>query len=378
MNTKKLLALILTGIMLLSLSLPMAVAEETIKIGGISVLTGPASLYGIAVQKGVDLYMEQLNAQGGIDGKKVEMLWMDDQGDPTSAQAAYYKLVENDGVVAIIGAVLTGATKAVAEAAEADGIPMISASATAYEITTGRPNVFRTCFLDPFQAVMIARYVKDEGVTKAAVLYDNGDEYSTGLYNAFKEECEKLGITVTSAESAATADVDFKAQLTNIKATEPEVVFLPYYGAPAAYILKQAKEIGLDVKFYGADGISNVIDSITDTSLLPGITYTDHFTDDADSEIAKNYMKSFEEKYGEKPTLAFSATAYDAALVMTEAIKTAGSTDFAAVVEAIKNSNVEGVTGNITFDGHNDPIKSVFFTTFDADGNRVFIKRMDP
>ena len=97
MNTKKLLALILTGIMLLSLSLPMAFAEETIKIGGISVLTGPASLYGIAVQKGVDLYMEQLNAQGGIDGKKVEMLWMDDQGDPTSAQAAYYKLVENDG-----------------------------------------------------------------------------------------------------------------------------------------------------------------------------------------------------------------------------------------------------------------------------------------
>lgn len=134
----------------------------------------------------------------------------------------------------------------------------------------------------------------------------------------------------------------------------------------------------MDVKFYGADGISNVIDSITDTSLLPGITYTDHFTDDADSEIAKNYMKSFEEKYGEKPTLAFSATAYDAALVMTEAIKTAGSTDFAAVVEAIKNSNVEGVTGNITFDDHNDPIKSVFFTTFDADGNRVFIKRMDP
>lgn len=378
MKLNKILAMFLAGILMISLSAPMVAAEETIKIGGISVLTGPASLYGIAVQKGIDLYIEQLNEAGGIDGKKVEILWEDDQGDPTSAQQAYFKLVENDGVVAILGAVLTGATKAVAEAAEVDGIPVISASATAYEITTGRPSVFRTCFLDPFQAVIIARYIKEEGITSAAVLYDNGDEYSTGLYNAFKAECEALGVTITAAESAATADVDFKAQLTNIKATNPQAVFLPYYGAPAAYILKQAKEIGLDVKFYGADGISNVIDSISDTSLLTSITYTDHFTDDADSELAKNYMKSFEEKYGEKPTLAFSATAYDAALVLTNALKTAGTTEYAAVVDAIKNSSVEGVTGNITFDDHNDPIKSVFFTTFDAEGNRVFLKRMDP
>lgn len=378
MKLNKILAMFLAGILMISLSAPMVAAEETIKIGGISVLTGPASLYGIAVQKGIDLYIEQLNEAGGIDGKKVEILWEDDQGDPTSAQQAYFKLVENDGVVAILGAVLTGATKAVAEAAEVDGIPVISASATAYEITTGRPSVFRTCFLDPFQAVIIARYIKEEGITSAAVLYDNGDEYSTGLYNAFKAECEALGVTITAAESAATADVDFKAQLTNIKATNPQAVFLPYYGAPAAYILKQAKEIGLDVKFYGADGISNVIDSISDTSLLTSITYTDHFTDDADSELAKNYMKSFEEKYGEKPTLAFSATAYDAALVLTNALKTAGTTEYAAVVDAIKNSSVEGITGNITFDDHNDPIKSVFFTTFDAEGNRVFLKRMDP
>lgn len=378
MKLNKILAMFLAGILMISLSAPMVAAEETIKIGGISVLTGPESLYGIAVQKGIDLYIEQLNEAGGIDGKKVEILWEDDQGDPTSAQQAYFKLVENDGVVAILGAVLTGATKAVAEAAEVDGIPVISASATAYEITTGRPSVFRTCFLDPFQAVIIARYIKEEGITSAAVLYDNGDEYSTGLYNAFKAECEALGVTITAAESAATADVDFKAQLTNIKATNPQAVFLPYYGAPAAYILKQAKEIGLDVKFYGADGISNVIDSIRDTSLLTSITYTDHFTDDADSELAKNYMKSFEEKYGEKPTLAFSATAYDAALVLTNALKTAGTTEYAAVVDAIKNSSVEGVTGNITFDDHNDPIKSVFFTTFDAEGNRVFLKRMDP
>ena len=168
MKLNKILAMFLAGILMISLSAPMVAAEETIKIGGISVLTGPASLYGIAVQKGIDLYIEQLNEAGGIDGKKVEILWEDDQGDPTSAQQAYFKLVENDGVVAILGAVLTGATKAVAEAAEVDGIPVISASATAYEITTGRPSVFRTCFLDPFQAVIIARYIKEEEIGRAS------------------------------------------------------------------------------------------------------------------------------------------------------------------------------------------------------------------
>lgn len=378
MKYSRLLSLLMACLLVVALAIPMANAEEIIKIGGIGVLTGPAAMYGIAVQKGINLFIDELNEAGGINGKKVEVLWEDSQGNPAVGQQAYYKLVESDGVVAILGPVLTDVTKAVADAANDDGIPLITPSATAYEVTTDRPSVFRTCFLDPFQAVVIARYIAQEGIKNVGVLYDNGDEYSNGLFVSFKEECEKQGVSIVAAESASSDDVDFKSQLTNLKNASPEAVFLPYYGAPAALILTQANEIGLNTRFFGADGISNVIDSISDKSLLTNITYTDHFTSDANSEKAQHYLAAFEKKYGEKPSLAFSATAYDAALVMTEAMKQAGSTDKEAIVPIIKSSAVEGVTGTITFDDHNDPIKSVFFTTFDAEGNKVFIKQLDP
>ena len=377
MKTNRILSLILAAIAVSGMSIP-TLAEDTIKIGGIGVLTGPAALYGLSVQKGVDLYIEQLNAAGGVNGQQVEVIWEDSQGNPTVGIQAYNKLVENDGVVGILGAVLTDVTKAVAEYANDIQIPMITASATAYEVTTGRPSVFRTCFLDPFQAVAVARYAAEAGIKSAAVLYDNGDEYSTGLFNAFKDEAEVLGITISAAESAGTDDVDFKSQLTNIKSANPEAIFLPYYGAPAALILRQASEIGLDVQFFGADGISNITDSISDMKLLTKMLYTDHFTVDATSPMATKFNADYEAKYGEKPSVSFSATAYDAALVLTQAMKTAGTTEIGPVVDAIKNSQVEGVTGVIRFDDHNDPIKSVFFITFDELGNKVFVKQLDP
>jgi branched-chain amino acid transport system substrate-binding protein len=356
---------------------PVALAQDTIKVGGIGVLSGPYAVYGQAVQKGVDLYVEQLNAAGGVNGKLVEVIWEDDQGDATTGINAYNKLVDNDGVVAIIGPVLTGVTKAVAEYAADVGIPMITASATAYEITTGRPSVFRTCFLDPFQAIQMARFAADEGIKKVAVLYDNGDDYSTGLYNAFIAECKVLGLEVVATESAAFADVDFKSQLTNIQSAAPEAVFLPYYGAPAALILTQSNELGFKTKFLGADGIADIVDSISNKALLTSITYSDHFSIQADSKQAVAFVAAYKAKYNEDPTVSFSATGYDAALVLCEAFKQ-GSLKYADVVAAIKATNVEGVSGVITFDDHNDPIKSAFILTFDAQGNKVFVKLQNP
>jgi branched-chain amino acid transport system substrate-binding protein len=375
---KKTLLLLLAMSMVLFAIISAPADGEIIKIGGIGVLTGPEATYGLAVKNGADLYIDELNSAGGINGKKVEILWMDSQGDPGVGQAAYYRLVENEEVAAIIGAVITNVTKAIAVSAAEDGFPIISASSTAYEITTDRPNVFRTCFIDPFQAVMIARYMNSKGVDNIGVLYDVGDEYSTGLYNSFVSECESLGLKIVATESAAFSDVDFKSQLTNIKNANPSAIFLPYYGAPAAYILKQANEIGLDVPFYGADGISNVTDAIGDYSLLKNVIYSDHFSSDAGSEEAQKFLTGYEAKYGEKPSLAFSATAYDAALVLTKAIEKAGSVDSQAIIAAMKETDVQGVTGNITFDDHNDPIKSAFFTGFDENGNKIFIERMDP
>ncbi|MEG2186123.1 MAG: ABC transporter substrate-binding protein [Clostridia bacterium] len=376
---KKWISVLLTIMLVLSFALPAMAEGETIKIGGIGCLTGPYAMYGIGVRNGIDLCIDEINAAGGINGQKVEMLWEDDEGDAAKATNAYSKLVENDGVTAILGAVLTGPTDAVADYAASDGIPTITASATAYYITEGRPNVFRTCFLDPFQGICMANFAKDEfSAVKLAVLYENGNEYSTGLKNTFSEQAALNGQEIVACEATAAKDVDFKAQLTKIKDAAPDVVFLPYYGPEAALILSQAKEIGLETKFVGADGISNIVGSISDKSLLTNLWYSDHFSNTADSEKVKTFLSGYQAKYGELPSISFTATGYDAALVMCEAIKAAGSTDYDAVVAAIKASNVEGVSGTITFDDHNDPTKSAFILTFDAEGNQVFVKQQNP
>ncbi len=376
MKKRSVLSLLLMLVLVLSAFAP-AMAEEVIKIGGIGVLSGDYALYGLAVKEGVDLYIKQVNEAGGLNGKKVEIIWEDTQGEAANAINAYYKVTEQDGVVAFIGGVLSGESKALAEVSAEDGVPQITPSSTAYDVTTGRPNVFRTCFLDPFQAKAVAQYMADEGVKKVAVLYDNATEYSAGLYESFKEKCAELGVEIVAAESAAYGDKDYKTQLTTVQSADPEAVFLPYYGADAAMILAQAKELGLDVKFYGADGISDIVDYVTDKTLLTRLVYTDHFSTGAQSETAKKFLDAFQAEYGKMPTISFSATGYDAALVLLSAIEKAG-TEKEAVVEAIKATNLTAVSGNITFDDHNDPIKSTFFQTFDDQGNKQFLTQVDP
>jgi branched-chain amino acid transport system substrate-binding protein len=377
MKKRSLISLLVALALILSAVAPV-LAEDVIKIGGIGVLSGDYGKYGQAVREGVDLYVKQVNAAGGVLGKQVQVLWEDTQADAASAINAYKKLTEQDGIVAFIGGVLSGETKAVAELSAEDGIPQITASATAYDVTTGRPNVFRTCFLDPFQAESVAGFIAKQGIKKVAVLYDNATEYSNGLYEAFKAKAEKLGLEIVATEVGAYGDKDFKTQLTTIQAAGPEAVFLPYYGAEAALILAQANEIGLKVKFYGADGISDIVDLVADKNLLTNLFYTDHFTTDATSEVAVKFVADFKAEYGKMPTIAFSATGYDAALVLLSAIQKAGTTDKAAVVAALKATDLTGVSGNIKFDDHNDPIKSTFFMTFDKDGNKVFLEQFDP
>ncbi len=245
-------------------------------------------------------------------------------------------------------------------------------------MTTDRPNVFRTCFLDPFQGNAIAKYMSDLGIKKAAVLYDNATEYSKGLFDSFKARSEELGVEIVASESAAYGDKDYKTQLTTIQSAAPEAVFLPYYGADAAMILTQAKELGLDVKFYGADGIADIVDYVADKSLLTNLVYTDHFSTDADSQIAKDFVAAFEAAYGKLPNISFSATGYDAALVLLSAIEKAGSTEPKAIVDAIKATDVTAVSGKITFDDHNDPIKSAFVLTFNDQGIKQYLTQVDP
>lgn len=377
MKKRSLLSLMVVLAILLSM-FTTVLAEEVIKIGGIGVLSGDYSKYGWAVREGVDLYVKQVNEAGGINGKQVEMLWEDTAADAATAISAYYKLVEQDGIVGFVGGVLSGESKALAEVSSEDGIPQITASATSQDVNVGRPNVFRTCFLDPFQATSIADYMFRQGVKKVAIMYDNATEYSNNLYEAFKQRSEELGVEIVATQGAAYGDKDFKTQLTTIQAANPEAVFLPYYGTEAALILAQAKDLGLDVKFYGADGISDIVANVSDMSLLTNVIYTDLFSLDATSESAVKFVEAFTEEYGKPPTIAFSATGYDAAMVLLSAIEAAGTTDKEAVVAAMKATDLTGVSGKLTFDEFNNPIKSTFLHTFDEQGNKVFLTQVDP
>ncbi len=340
-----------------------ALAEDTIKIGWLGPLTGDVSQYGLAIKEGVDLYIEEINAAGGVLGKQIELISEDDKGDVTESTNAYNKLVYQDGVVAIIGSATSKPTIAVADLAKEDGIPMITSSATAVEVTVDKPNVFRACFLDEFQAVALANYSNDKlHLKKIAIIYDNGDDYSIGIAEGFKKQAEANGQEIVAFESGAATDVDFKAQLTNIKNAKPEAIFVAFYYREASNIMKQTREVGLnDVTFLSADCMNGIESMITDDNELLGrLQYTDHFSADADTPEVRKFNESFEAKYGKKPYNAFNATAYDAAKILVEAIKNAGNTDPQAIVDAMKATDIVGVTGHITFDEGNNPIKNAF------------------
>ena len=369
---------VMVAAMLLALSLAIpCLAEDTIKIGGLAPLTGPYAVYGFSVKNGADLCIDQINAAGGINGTPVEIIWEDNAANDTQAQKIYFDHLDA-GCAAILGDVLTGQCRVVAALAAEDGIPMVTASGTAYDIHEGKPNVFRTCFIDDFQGTVMANFAADQGYKKVAILYGNDSAYSLGLVSAFEAQAGVRGLEVVAKEAASFTDVDFKAQLTNIKAAAPDAVFLPFYGAEASLILTQAKEVGLETIYLGADGISDIVDKIADKSLLTSMTYADHFAFDSDDPAVVKFIEDYTAKYGEAPTVSFSATGYDAALVICEAIKAAGSTDFDAVTAAIKGISVEGVSGVISFDENNNPIKSAFVMTFDAEGGKHFVAKVDP
>ena len=374
MKKTRLLSMFIAVMMVLLIT--SSAMAETIVIGGAGPLTGGAAQYGISVEQGAQLYIDQINAELAASGSdtRFELIFEDNGGDDTEAQNVYYRLTESKGAVACLGDVLSSNCKVVAECANEDGIPMVTASSTSYEITTDHPTVFRTCFLDPFQGVVMANYAKSKGYTKVAILYGNDDDYSIGLADSFEEQCKKNGMEVTAKESGSFSDMDFSAQLTKIASTNPEVVFLPFYGEQASMILSRAASIGMDVTFLGGDGISNIVDFMTDKKLLTKVVYCDHFDANSETEIVKKFKADFKAKYGTDVTLSFSATAYDAALVICQAILRAGSTDKAAIVEQIKTGTFDGVTSTITFDDHNDPIKSAFIMTFDESGNKTFIE----
>ena len=352
-----------------------AASGDTIKIGVMGPLTGNVSVYGQAVVNGASLYLKQVNADGGINGKQIEILTEDEQGDATQAVNCFTKMVD-EGITALVGDVTTTPTLAVAAESADYNMPMVTASATAEAVTydaetdTVNENVFRATFTDPFQGIKMADYAYQKlGYTKAAVIFKKGADYNEGLAENFVKEFESLGGTIVDQESYSEGDVDFKTQLTSILGKNPEMVFCPNYYQEVGQILAQAESVGLTVPFLGGDGWDG----------LEGYATADQLKDSYFCACyAKGSSAAFEDaykaEYGEAYPNGFAPLGYDAAMTVVYGIKAAeeqgleaGSDEYKqAVIDAIAGGTIEGITGTFTFDEHHNPVKQTAILCFDG------------
>ena len=332
----------------------------TVKIGGLAPLTGSLAIYGVTTTNGAELAVKEINANGGINGKQIDYIVLDTKGDATESVMAYNKLVD-DKVAAVIGDITSKPTVAVAEIAAQDNMPMITPTGTQVDITEAGPNVFRVCFTNPYQGTVLATLAKERfGAQTAGILVNNSSDYSDGIAKAFTEQAEKLGINITVKEGYADGDRDFRAQLTKISTVNPDVLLIPEYYEQASLIAAQAREMGVKSIFVGSDGWDGISKTLDETAykVIENSYFTNHFSMQDDSPKIQNFIKAYKDTYKEDPS-AFSALGYDAIYMMKEAIEKAGSTEKQAIVDALKDIEYDGITGYLTFDENNNPVKAV-------------------
>jgi branched-chain amino acid transport system substrate-binding protein len=348
----------------LALTLTLTTSPAAIKIGEVDPLTGGVSQFGIGCHQGFVLAFEEINAEGGILGQKIELVTEDDQSKPGQSATAVRKLITQDKVVALVGDATSSATLEAAPIAQADKIPMITPTATNPRITEVGDFIFRVCFLDEFQGRVLARFAREKlKAQKIFTLTDVKQDYSIDLLKFFKEEFTKLGGTIVGEQSYSTGDTDFRAQLTPIRVAKPDAVFVPGYYQEVALIVKQARQIGLTMPFIGCDGWANQTLLAIGGKAVDGCFFTNHFSPDDQSPIVNSFVTKYQEKYGVLPD-TFSALGYDAARLLADAIKRAGSSDPQAIRDALaKTAGFQGVTGEISLDANRNASKPGLIVT---------------
>lgn len=322
-----------------------------IKVGHFASLTGDTATFGQSTDDGIRLAVEEINAAGGVLGRPIEVISEDDRSVTEEARTAAQKLIQRDEVVALLGEVASSRSMAAAPEAQRAGVPMISPASTNPKVTEVGDYVFRTCFIDPFQGAVMARFAfKDLGARKVAILSDFKQDYSVGLADFFRRKFTELGGTIVADERYTSGDIEFRAQLTTIRAAAPDAVFVPGYYTEVGLIAKQARELGLDVPLLGGDGWDSTKTLEIGGKAVEGYYFSNHYAADSDNPKVQEFVRRFEAKYGGKPD-AMAALGYDAAGILADAIRRAGTTDGPALRDAIAaTKDYDGVTGRITID----------------------------
>jgi len=335
-----------------------AAGEETIKVGEFASLTGSEATFGQSSHKGTQLAIDELNAQGGVLGKKIQLITEDNQSQAGQSSTAVRKLISSDNVVAVLGEVASSRSLEAAPICQQNKIPMISPSSTNPKVTEVGDYIFRVCFIDPFQGTVMANFGrKTLKMNTAAILSDVKSDYSVGLAKFFKEGFIANGGTIIAEQKYSGGDKDFNAQLTAIKAANPDGIFVPGYYTEVGLIALQAKQLGITVPLFGGDGWESPTLVQIGGTALEGDYYSTHFSPEDTSLAVQTFVKNYKAKYGEAPD-AMAALGYDSALVLVDAMKRAGSTDGAKVRDALAvTKNFAAVSGSTTIDANRNASK---------------------
>lgn len=360
-------------------------ADDTIKIGGLLEMTGGSASFGISSKNAIDLALKKVNEKGVLGGKKLALVVADNKSEASEATNGMQKLISQDKVVAVIGPNLSSAAIAAGTINNASKVASITPMGTNPDVTVDpktkktREYSFRTCFIDPFQGTVMANYaVKELNVKRAAILVDNTSDYAKGLSQFFKENFVKLGGAVVAEEAYLQKDTDFKATLTKIKAASPDFIYIPGYYQEVGLIVKQAREMGINVIMAGGDGWDSAkLPEIAGKEALNNTMFSSLYSPDDASDLNKAFVAEYKKAYNANPDV-FAALAYDSALLVVKAIEDAQSAEPAKIAAAMaKISGFKGVSGEVTFNEQHNPIKSAVIIEH-KDGVQAFKAKVNP
>ena len=342
--------------------LAVSARAQDIVVGEFASLTGSEATFGINSSNGVELAKEEINNSGGLlGGRKIKIIVEDDQSKPGQPSSAVKKLIASDKSIAILGEIASSRSLEAGPICQEAKIPMISPGSTNPKVTEVGDYIFRVCFIDPFQGTVMAKFTLDTlKLKKVAILTDVRNDYSVGLTKYFKEYFTAHGGQIVSERSfsGGGTDKDFRAQLTSIKAAQPEAIFVPGYYTEAGLIAKQARSLGIKVPLMGGDGWDSPKLSEIGGSAIDGCYFSTHFSPQDKNPKVQDFVKKYNEKFKAMPD-GMAPLGYDAMMILAEAIKTAGSTDGVKVRDALASvKNYEGVTGKITIDEKRNATKS--------------------
>jgi branched-chain amino acid transport system substrate-binding protein len=328
-----------------------------ILVGEFGSLTGPQATFGQSTHNGIMMAVDEVNAAGGINGRKIKVLTEDDQSKQEEAANAVTKLISQNGVLAVLGEVASSNSLAAAPICQSNKVPMISPSSTNPEVTKKGDYIFRICFIDTYQGENLANYVAQQlKMKRAAILTDVKSDYSNGLAQFFQERYAKLGGQIVGRQSYANGDSDFRSQLTAVKAVKPEVLFVPGYYTDIGQIAIQARDLGITQPLVGGDGWESPKLIEIGGKALEGCFYSNHYFADDPAPAVRNFVQKYRDRYGQKPD-ALAALGYDDMLVLADAMKRAKKLDGPSLRDAIGTTkNFSGVTGVITMGPDRNPI----------------------